>query len=319
MVGEPKMSDAPNATCRPFPKALVKRVSRSETSASGSPTSWNTDATKLRTAVLAVAVLKVGTSHTRPVRRSMRTCRKSWPERADAPSSSRGDRQAEPQAGRWQVVSLDALTRRASVFVLAAAGRQAGPPHRAARQGEYLVLTDVPAEQRRVELVQHLPAQCPRRRHAKAIAAPQTARRTGRRTWGAGGGLPRRAPAPVPPSPGALEPGQAGVPRESRTPSWRAGSGVTRQRDQRPQGGGGVRDGRSEELNTESCSSKPVCDTGPGPSVKRFHVNKSAELVRSVVSGQQVELARLMMTGVAVRLQPLQAGVVGVELEGLFE
>jgi hypothetical protein len=43
------------------------------------PTSRKTDATKLRAAVSEVAVLKVGTSQTRPraVRRSMCTCRKS--------------------------------------------------------------------------------------------------------------------------------------------------------------------------------------------------------------------------------------------------
>ena len=67
------MSEAPSAACRPVQVALVKRVSRSETSTSGSPTSWNTDPTKLRAASSAVAVLKVGTSHTRPVRRSMCT------------------------------------------------------------------------------------------------------------------------------------------------------------------------------------------------------------------------------------------------------
>ena len=76
------MSKAPSAACRPVQKALVKSVSLSETSTSGSPTSRNTDPTKLRAASSAVAVLKVGTSHTRPVRRSMCTCRKSWPERA---------------------------------------------------------------------------------------------------------------------------------------------------------------------------------------------------------------------------------------------
>ena len=38
------------------PEALMKRVSRSETSASGRPTSRNTEDTKLRTAVSAVAV-----------------------------------------------------------------------------------------------------------------------------------------------------------------------------------------------------------------------------------------------------------------------
>ena len=41
-------------------------------------------------AVSAVAVLKVGTSHTRPVRRSMCTCRKSWPERATGNSRKSG-------------------------------------------------------------------------------------------------------------------------------------------------------------------------------------------------------------------------------------
>ena len=69
MVWRPKMSDVPSAACRPVQKALVKRVSLSETSTSGSHTSRNTNATKLRAAVSTVAVLKVGTSHTRPVRR----------------------------------------------------------------------------------------------------------------------------------------------------------------------------------------------------------------------------------------------------------
>jgi hypothetical protein len=61
----------------PVQKALVKRVSRSEMSTSGTPTSRNTDETKLRAAVSAVAVLKVGISQTRPVSRSMCTCKKS--------------------------------------------------------------------------------------------------------------------------------------------------------------------------------------------------------------------------------------------------
>ena len=40
------MSEAPSAARRPVQKAL-ERMSRSETSTSGSPTSRNTDATKL--------------------------------------------------------------------------------------------------------------------------------------------------------------------------------------------------------------------------------------------------------------------------------
>ena len=54
------MSDDPSASCRLVQKALVKRVSRSYTNTSGSPTSRNTEATKLRAAVSAVAVLVVG-------------------------------------------------------------------------------------------------------------------------------------------------------------------------------------------------------------------------------------------------------------------
>jgi hypothetical protein len=71
------MSEAPSAACSPVHKARVKRVSRSDASRSGSPasrkTDATTDATKLRAAVSEVAVLKVGTSQTRPVRRSTRT------------------------------------------------------------------------------------------------------------------------------------------------------------------------------------------------------------------------------------------------------
>ena len=58
---------APSAGCRLDQKALVKRVSRSDTSTSGSPTWRNIEATKLRAAVSAVAVFVVGTSQTRPV------------------------------------------------------------------------------------------------------------------------------------------------------------------------------------------------------------------------------------------------------------
>ena len=136
------MSDAPSAACRPVKKALVKRVSRSETSTPGSPTSRNTDATaatKLRAAVSAVAVLKVGTSHTRPVRWSMCTCRKGDGQleevQADTLAAAREDRQGVQQTGRRQVVCLHALTGRAGAHLRFYRRRQAGPPQQAARQG----------------------------------------------------------------------------------------------------------------------------------------------------------------------------------------
>ena len=96
------------------------RVAKKSTS--GSLTSRNTGATKLRAVVSAAAVLKVGTRHTRPVRMSMRTCR-NLPERSgrSGQRAARGgpgwytrrvarDRQGEQQACRRQAVGLDALT-----------------------------------------------------------------------------------------------------------------------------------------------------------------------------------------------------------------
>ncbi len=67
--GEPNTREKPRAAWSQVQKALVTRVWRSDTSTSGRPTSRNTDETKLRAAVSAEAVLKVGISQTQPVRR----------------------------------------------------------------------------------------------------------------------------------------------------------------------------------------------------------------------------------------------------------
>ena len=65
------MSDVPRAACKAAQNSDVKRGSRSEASASGKQISRKTDATKFPAAVAEVAVLKVGTNQTRPVRKSM--------------------------------------------------------------------------------------------------------------------------------------------------------------------------------------------------------------------------------------------------------
>ena len=75
--------------------------------------------TKFRSAVSALAVavtvtvLNVGTNHTRPVRRSMRTCKKSWPvagaryrkfdevEADAAAATPRHGHGSRPAGGRW--------------------------------------------------------------------------------------------------------------------------------------------------------------------------------------------------------------------------
>ena len=166
----------------PVQNALVKRMSRSETSTSGSPTSRNTDLTKLRAAVLAVAVLKVGTSHTRRVRRSMRTCRKSWPERATGNSRKsrliHPPRRVGPAEGTAdrptalsprQVVCLDALTRWAGAHVLFhRAGR---PGHHTERRARASVLSRPQCPPRGVALR----TKRVRGREGKAIAAPAAA------------------------------------------------------------------------------------------------------------------------------------------------
>ena len=83
----PKISDAPGTSCRLDQKALMKRVSRSETSTLGRPASRNTEDTKMRAAVSAVAVFVQVSGHwqARPVSkltRMMCTCTKSWPDPA---------------------------------------------------------------------------------------------------------------------------------------------------------------------------------------------------------------------------------------------
>ena len=80
----------------------------------GSPTTGPRRGT--RSFSSAVAVLKVGTSLTRPVRRSMCTCRKSWQERAKGSSRKfrlmhpprrveTGRRYSRPSGGRWSTLT----------------------------------------------------------------------------------------------------------------------------------------------------------------------------------------------------------------------
>ena len=78
---EPKMIYALSPACRLVPKALVKLSLRSETSASGRPTSriLATRNINVTAAVLAMAVLEVRISQERSVMRSICTCNKLWP------------------------------------------------------------------------------------------------------------------------------------------------------------------------------------------------------------------------------------------------
>ena len=89
--------------------------------------------------------------------------------KADAPTATRWNGERVQQAGRRQVVCLDALTRRAGAHVLLHSRRQAWPPHQAASQGQRLVTAKVPAQRSCMQLVQHLGLK--RAGHAKAVAA----------------------------------------------------------------------------------------------------------------------------------------------------
>ena len=262
--------------------------------------------------------------------------------KADAAAAARRHGEGEQQAGRRQVVGLDALACRTGPHVLVHSRRQAWPPHRAAGQGERLVATEVPAQRRSVELAQHLRAQLAGRRHAKAVAPrtpaveqPVTAdEAAARRVWliarRARGGkcavrgarsrrLGRRSEGPqdrVGGKRGAERGRKVGV-EEARS----LGVGASGN-----EGGRGARAIRHEELERgirvviarvrrragavgEALPGKEVCGVGAARDVHDA----------VLVLGEQVEPARLVVAYVPLLLQPLQARVVGVQLEGLVE
>ena len=87
---------------------------------------------------------------------------------ADAPAATLCNGERVRPAGRRQVC-LGPLTRRAGAHLLLHRRRQAGPPHRAARQGQRLVAAEVPAQRSGTQLMQHL--RLKRAGHAKSVAA----------------------------------------------------------------------------------------------------------------------------------------------------
>ena len=117
----------------------MKRVSRSDRARCG-PASRNTEVTKLRAAVSAMAVFLVDGGLHGGVRRSMCTWMKSWPERAvgsliksrpmhpEPPSTARRHWQREEEAGLWETVGFDALAGLACPDVLLHSCGQAWPP-----------------------------------------------------------------------------------------------------------------------------------------------------------------------------------------------
>ena len=104
----------------------------------------------MRAAISAVGVLKVGTSQTRPVKRSICTCKKSWPERATGSSRKSSlmqpprqfrDWVGEEKACRRQMVHFDALTGRAGAHVLLHCLLQTLPGHHTERLAGARVLS----------------------------------------------------------------------------------------------------------------------------------------------------------------------------------
>ena len=117
---------------------------------------------------------------------------------------------------------------------------------------------------------------------------------------------------PLPPK--APAPDRNGTLHEPRPRSGREESEATRQRTSCHEGGSGGRARCGEELKHQIRlavarvwrRALSLLDWfGPG--------------CAALVFGKQVEPTRLMMTDVALLLQPLQAGIVGVQLEGLVE
>ena len=128
----------------------------------------------------------------------------------------------------------------------------------------------------------------------------------------------------VPPLPRA----QTGAPRKSRLRSWRAGSrplaGRLGSGTSGLEGGSGGRARRGEELKRRiwlvvARVRRRACAVGEALTGEKVGRVSAARDVHAtvLVFGQQVEPTRLMMTDAALLLQPMQAGVVRVHLEGL--
>ena len=131
-------------------------------------------------------------------------------------------------------VCLDTLTRLAGAHALFHRRRQAGPPHRAARQGKRAITAKLPNQRSGMQLVQHLGL----KRSGKAQAVDARA----------------EAESPVPP-------GEA-APRGTRR-SWRLGAGACCRRRKGPQDRirGGRRANRGREIGGQEA--RRPCG-GPG-------------------------------------------------------
>jgi len=241
---------------------------------------------------------------------------------ADAPAPPRRDREPEQEAGGRLMVRLDALACGTCLDELVDGRRQPRPPHAPASESQGLVAAKVAPERRRVQLRQHRAAEVARRRDAQAVAAAAPA-----------------VEEPVPEEEAAAS-GVNDPPRGLRLCSRgnRAELRICREGDahglrkvsmEEPGGVGPLTDvnkrcgrrwgGGSEELELG------VRVGVPGPLRRPLAVLKalSGQKVSGVctardvhdavlVLGEQVEPASLMVTYVALLLQPLQAGVVGV-------
>ncbi len=88
---------------------------------------------------------------------------------ADAATAARRNRERVQQAGRGQMIGLDALARGAGPHEVRDCGREAWPPHRAAGQREGLVAPKMATEGRRMQLAEDLRAECAARGDAEAV------------------------------------------------------------------------------------------------------------------------------------------------------
>jgi hypothetical protein len=205
------------------------------------------------------------------------------------------------------------------------------PPHAEASESQGLVAAKVAPERRRVQLRQHRAAELARRRDAQAVAAAAPA-------------VEEPAPEDEAAAPGFDDPprGLRLCSRGNRAELWICREGDAHgHRKVSMEEPGGVGPLTRADVNKRCCrrcgGGSEELELGvrvgvPGPLRRPLAVLKALTgqnvcgvcTARDVhdmvlVLGEQVEPASLMVTYVALLLQPLQAGVVGVQFEGLVE
>mmetsp|Transcript_17147 Transcript_17147/g.47124 ORF Transcript_17147/g.47124 Transcript_17147/m.47124 type:complete len:506 (+) Transcript_17147:368-1885(+) len=229
---------------------------------------------------------------------------------------------------------LDALAGGAGADEGGGVAAEPGPPDQAAGEGEGLVAAEVPPERRRMELGQDLGAQPGPRRDAEAVPAgaptvqqPVPPPETGAGGWGGRGGSVGVEQLARTGASRAEDRGELGVAvvgcGEGRPEGGREEPGPVRGADRRQHGrtrGGGRRKeflrACRVSVTRRNRGALAVGEALPRQAVGRVGPPRDVDH-GELVLGEDAEPPGLVRADGALALEPLQARVVGVQLEGL--